>query len=361
MDNVLNQKIKLVIIGGSSLSAVGLAHVSAISLDRHFIIVGAYFSTSENERNNSFKFYNLDHKIRNYSSLEEVIQQKDKFDLAVNLTPTTLHYEINSKLALNNINFISEKAITTSYEQAIKLLDLCKNKKVYSVVVFNYCAYPAVKYISELFKSNKFGEIISVELSMHQEGYLRNDYQGKLSTPQDWRLESPSIDMVSLDLGVHLLSMCSMMDIVLDEDSIFSIKKSNNRLQVIDTIYSLASSEDNYPVAFTYGKSFLGNRNGLKIKIYGSEFSAKWEQMNPENIIFSYPNGEIITKDRSIFKTSINNERFKVGHPAGFIEALANFYLDVYYDFMNYKNGKIHNTYFSLDNAVKGMKIMESI
>ena len=361
MDKVLKEKLKLVIIGGSSLSAVGLAHLSAISLDRRFIIVGTYFSLSKKDRDQSFKYYNLDSKIKNYSSFEEILKDKGTFDLAINLTPTTFHYEINSKLALNNINFISEKAITTSHDEAKKLLDLCKNKKIYSGVVFNYCAYPAVKYIEKLFKSNRFGEIISIELSMHQEGYRRFDKEGNLAIPQDWRLNPSSIDMVSLDLGVHLLSFCSLIGIQLNTNSFSSLKKSNNRLNVIDTIYALARSKDNYPISFTYGKSFLGNRNGLQIKIYGSELSATWEQINPENIIMSYPNGEIIKKDRSIFKNSTYSERFKVGHPAGFIEALANFYLDVFYDFNDFLFGKINHSYFSLENAVEGMKILEII
>ena len=361
MDKVLKKKLKLVIIGGSSLSAVGLAHLSAISLDRRFIVIGAYFSLSEEDRKKSFEYYNLDSQVINFSSFEELLKDKDKFDLAINLTPTTCHYEINSKLALNNINFISEKAITTSYQDSKKLLDLCNNKKVYSAVVFNYCAYPAVKYISKLFKANKFGEIISIELSMHQEGYRRYGLEGSLAKPQDWRLDCPSIDMVSLDLGVHLLSFCSMIGIELNQSSLFSLKKSNHRLNVIDTVYALAKSTDDYPISFTYGKSFLGNRNGLQIKIYGSEFSASWEQIKPENIIMSYPDGEITIKDRSIFKNSSYNERFKVGHPAGFIEALANFYLDVYYDYNDFLFDKINNCYFSLDNAVKGMKILELI
>ena len=76
MDKVLKEKLKLVIIGGSSLSAVGLAHLSAISLDRRFIIVGTYFSLSKKDRDQSFKYYNLDSKIKNYSSFEEILKDK---------------------------------------------------------------------------------------------------------------------------------------------------------------------------------------------------------------------------------------------------------------------------------------------
>ena len=69
------KKLKLVIIGGSSLSAVGLVKFSAISLDRRFIIVGTYFSLSKKDRDKSFKYYNLDSKVKNYSSFEGI---KDK-------------------------------------------------------------------------------------------------------------------------------------------------------------------------------------------------------------------------------------------------------------------------------------------
>ena len=53
----------------------------------------------------------------------------------------------------------------------------------------------------------------------------------------------------------------------------------------------------------------------------------------------SYSNGEIIKKIVQYLKIQHTANDLK-GHPAGFIEALANFYLDVFCDFNDFYLGK---------------------
>ena len=104
----LDEKIRIVILGGGCNSAVGRAHLSALSIDRHFQLIGGCFSLDNNERIESIIEYKLGKSFKNYSSLDEIIQDSDSYDLVVNLTPTTLHFSTNSKLALAGIDFISE-------------------------------------------------------------------------------------------------------------------------------------------------------------------------------------------------------------------------------------------------------------
>ena len=363
MDRQIDKKIRIVILGGGINSAVGRAHLSALSIDRHFELVGGCFSLDNNERIDSINEYKLGKSFKDYSSLDEIIQDSSSYDLVLNLTPTTLHFSTNSKIASAGINFISEKAISTSFAEADALADLCKKSNVYSAVVFNYCAYPAVKHVTNMINSGELGEIVSVELSMHQEGYLRETTnKGVLQVPQSWRLESPSIPMVSLDLGVHLLALTEMFGIDFDLSSINSHNSFNSRLGVVDTVYTNAYSDIGFPISLIYGKSFLGNRNGLQFKIYGKESSVHWKQVDPENLTCAYSDGKISLIDRSVFKNHNKYERFKIGHPSGFVEALANFYLDVFYDYHQYLNNDDRDgNYFSMDIARKGMQILDKI
>ena len=53
--------------------------------------------------------------------------------------------------------------------------------------------------------------------------------------------------------------------------------------------------------------------------------------------------------------------RFKAGHPAGFIEAFANYYQKIYQDFKAFKEGNIEYNAVGIDKSIEGLKFLEAI
>src|SRR5690606_10713873 len=69
-----------------------------------------------------------------------------------------------------------------------------------------------------------------------------------------------------------------------------------------------------------------------RLRIYGTEASAEWFQANPEELLISHKDGrrEILDRAGSVALAALPRyNRFKSGHPAGFIEAFANLYADL--------------------------------
>ena len=93
-----------------------------------------------------------------------------------------------------------------------------------------------------------------------------------------------------------------------------------------------------------YSKSSLGHKNGLGLEIYGKKGSISWSQIKPEILKYtnSYGSLQILNKDHPTLKIANKKRynRFKVGHPTGFIEAFANHYVDIYNALSDYKNKK---------------------
>jgi len=116
-----------------------------------------------------------------------------------------------------------------------------------------------------------------------------------------------------------------------------------------------------------YSKIAIGNRNGLKIRLYGQKGSAEWLQEIPEIIKVAYSTGRRCIIDRGNDEVEVCNQqrytRFKVGHPAGFIEAYANYYQDIANALQNYKknNTIIFKDCFGIEEAYEGMKLFEAI
>jgi predicted dehydrogenase len=71
----------------------------------------------------------------------------------------------------------------------------------------------------------------------------------------------------------------------------------------------------------------------LRVRLYGEKASVEWAQEFPEVVQFADNKGRRMTIDRGSPDTTVANqkryERFKAGHPAGFVEALSNYYDDV--------------------------------
>ena len=96
-------------------------------------------------------------------------------------------------------------------------------------------------------------------------------------------------------------------------------------------------------------KVAYGHRNSLKVRVFCSRGSAEWIHSKPEELKIS-SNGSLSTIiDRASKKSSVKSSRynrFKVGHPSGFMEAFANIYFDIAKALLSYKKNKKYSNEF---------------
>ena len=138
--------------------------------------------------------------------------------------------------------------------------------------------------------------------------------------------------------------------------------------QIIDNVTCLAKYDGDIDCSIWYSKTALGNRNALKVRVYGEQGSAEWLQENPENLHMTDRHGKKYILDRSSGEIEIANQdrytRFKPGHPAGFIEALANYYCDIADSLICHVNNEdaIDNQLLTgIDETIGGLKMFEAI
>lgn len=103
--------------------------------------------------------------------------------------------------------------------------------------------------------------------------------------------------------------------------------------QVVDNTMALVSYRNGMEGHFWFSKAALGHRNGLRVRVYGEEGAAEWLQLDPEILHFSDNRGQQRRIDRASTDVTLAHldryNRFKSGHPAGFLEAFANLYADI--------------------------------
>lgn len=346
------QPLKLGFIGGGIDSAVGHAHYSACRMDGLFEVVHGCFSRNADINQKTAEKYNCDMLPDWHDVIHACI--RDRTDAVVILTPTPYHFGMVEYAMKHNVPVICEKALATTSAEAERLCQLRGEADTPLFVTYNYTGYPMVRVMADIIEYREIGQIISIQAEMPQEGYLRFD-----ANPQAWRREDGEIPAVHLDLGTHLHHLICFLTGQFLPQALTAMQQSRGNFGVVDDVRCLARY-DGFDASLWFGKTSLGHRNGLRIRVNCTEGSAEWYQANPEELQIARDNGtrEVVDRASPIADPCVDNpfgQRFKAGHPAGFLEAYANLYQDFYNALMIPKG----ITLYSPEVARDGLVMME--
>lgn len=328
--------LRVGIVGGGTNSAVGRAHYSALSIDGNWEIAAGFFSRNADTNRASQKMWNIN--SLNFTLEDFIEAQRGNLDLVIVLTPTPSHYSIIKSLLQSGFNVVSEKSLATHFVQADELGSIANSSRKKLYVTFNYTGYPIVRELKSRIKSGRYGLIKSIFIEMPQETFSIVDDQGNTKKVQPWRVVDYEIPTVSLDLGVHVNNLAHFLlgDTL---KSVVSIEQHNGKIEsTIDAVSYLAKFNSGIMGNFWFGKSFIGYRNGLRVRGFGELGSFEWLQSSPDVFWESNSKGEnrvVDLADSALITASEERyQRFKPGHPTGFIEAFSNLYEDIRADFL---------------------------
>lgn len=321
--------LRLGFIGGALNSAIGYTHYTSSRLDGNFRVDAGCFSRHPASNKGTAQTFNVTPERTHNTWREMLDSETQSIDAIVVLTPIPDHSEIVIAALDAGYPVICEKALAVSSAECRAIGDAVTRNHGFLAVTFNYSGYPMVRELRRLIADGALGHIQQIHIEMPQESFLRN-----AATPQAWRLKDYVVPTVSLDLGahvhhlVHFLTGGKVPHEVIGDQSTYG-----QFADIVDNVYCLARYANDLRVQTWYGKTALGYRNGLRIRVFGSLASAEWLQMQPEDLLLSQTDGRRILIDRGSSDADVTRQprynRFKPGHPSGFIEAFANLYTDI--------------------------------
>lgn len=359
--DVTNKRpLRLAFLGGGQNSAVGYTHFCAARMDGLFEVVSGCFSRDPvvNEQTGS-TFGVAGSRI--HSSIDVLLREElSLVDAVCVLTPTPDHVETVVKCLSAGFNVICEKAMATSVAQCQEIQAALANSNCFLGLTFNYAGYPMVREAREIISSGGIGRVQQVYCEMPTEHFSRRG-----ADPQAWRKKDYTIPCVSLDLGVHVHHLVHYLLGGKKYLSVQSKQASFGKvLDVVDTVALLADYEDDILASFMWGKAALGYRNGLHVRVFGEEGALEWCQTDPETLHLATADGRRQTVDRGqanlLEASKARYNRFKAGHPAGYIEAFANVYADFAERIMHGASVTVADN-FSAEVAAQGIALMEEI
>ncbi|WP_440055634.1 Gfo/Idh/MocA family protein [Pseudoalteromonas sp. T1lg65] len=366
MTTTNNVKLKIAFIGGGNNSAVGYVHFAATQLDNKFEVVAGAFSRDQTENIATGQRWGV--PVENvFETWQALIREgRELFDAVVVLTPTPHHIEVLETLLESNIPIICEKALVTGPSEIKRLEKLYDSNQHFLAVTYNYSGYAMVRELKHLVNQGALGTIQKIHLEMPQEGFRRPpDIAGKPSMPQAWRLKDCEVPTICLDLGVHLHHLSSYL---LELEPTHTIAQFANHSQypdLVDDAFLLLKYPNDIKGSMWMSKTAIGHRNGLQVRIYGDKGSARWIQLNPDELELNYNDGRREILDRAgqcEYANQLRYNRMKPGHPTGFVEAFSNLYTDIHTELTQYlSNSPEKSSYvFGLQQAKSGMNLFSA-
>jgi predicted dehydrogenase len=361
-----SQTLKLGFIGGSLNSAVGYAHFVSSAMDNRWQLVAGCFSKNPAVNREAAQAYGVS-PDRTYGTWQDLVSaEKNHLDAVVILTPTPAHFEHVMACMRAGIPVICEKSLATNSAQATAIIGVRNELRAFLAVTYNYSGYPMLRELADRIAKGKLGKILHFQAEMPQEGFVRVDAHGNKPVPQSWRLSDGDIPTLHLDLAVHLHQIVYYLT---GQKPVEVVSDQNHYgwfAGVVDNATCLCRYTGEVQGQLWFSKSALGHRNGLRIRIYGDQGSAEWYQLNPEELALSHVDGRREILDRAS-AVEVSNQRrynrFKAGHPAGFIEAFGNLYCDIADGLQQYqRTGTWHSgEVFSADLALEGLHFLEAM
>lgn len=330
---MVRRTLSLGFIGGGWNSAVGATHFTASCMDGLFKVDAGVFSRHAVTNRQTGERWNVP-SDRIYDTVEHMLRSEaGRIDAVVVLTPTPDHAETVLKALRAGFAVICEKALAASAADAVQIADVVAETGGFVAVTFNYTGYPIIRELRQMIAQGRLGRITHIHAEMPQEGFVRLNANGDPATPQKWRTADGAIPTVALDLGDHLYHLVRFLTGEHPLEMI-AVESTHGAVDgVVDNVMCMAKYTGGIDCSYWFGKSALGHRNGLRLRIYGREGAAEWRQTTPEDLHFTDVHGQTTVLDRGSVSVSLSNQprytRFKAGHPAGFIEAFANLYDDI--------------------------------
>ena len=356
--------LNLGFIGGALDSAIGETHKIAAQMDSRWCLTTGCFSTNQEMNRHTGEQWGID-EGRVYDNWQDlIIEQKSNLDALTILSPTPTHAEIVSFALKEGLPVICEKALASSVAEAELIHESLNAHSGFLAVTYNYTGYPMLRELKQKIRNDELGKLNQVIIEMPQEGFLKLNDESQKPVPQEWRLSDGSIPTLALDLGVHVHHIIKF----LTNETAQQVTATHNTFgffeEIIDNTLCIAKYTNNLDCQIWYGKSALGNSNGLRVRIFGEKGSAEWYQQQPENLLFNDKTGNQFTLNRASPGITLANQkrynRFKVGHPAGFIEAFANHYYDIA-DSLEKKIIQPNSWVFGIDDAIEGLHFLEAV
>jgi predicted dehydrogenase len=249
-----------------------------------------------------------------------------QLDVVAVVTPNDSHFDIAKAFLENGIAVVCEKPLTNDSGTAAELVAIAKSNDAILAVPHIYSAYPMVRHAARMVRNGELGRIRFVAAE-HASGWASADVE-------QWRMdpEKGGVATAVADVGTHafhLLRYITGLEATRVSAELSTLVTGRS---VFDNASMRLTLSNGAPATVWATMAATGQEHGLRIRIFGDDASLEWRHEDPQHLVVHDPAGGTTILAHGMATLSDDAARLTrvgLGHPEGFLEAFANFYLDL--------------------------------
>ncbi len=333
----LNRKLRYGMVGGGPGAFIGAVHRQAAALDGEIeLVAGAFSSDPEKSRRQGEALHLSPGRV--YGSYHEMAEKEaalppgERIDFVSIVTPNHTHFPVARTFIDAGFHIVCDKPMTTTLEDAEALCRLVKERDVVFALTHNYTGYPMVKQARELVREGRLGTIRKIVVEYSQ-GWLYDLAEEEGNKQAEWRTDPSRAGVSSAigDIGTHAENLARYVTGLEMESLCADLTTFVPGRRLEDDANMLIHYEGGARGVLFCSQISVGEENGLRLRVFGSEASLEWHQENPNYLTVGFGDGPSHVYRHGndyLHPITQHNSRLPFGHPEAFIEAFANVYVN---------------------------------
>ncbi|WP_294293686.1 Gfo/Idh/MocA family oxidoreductase [uncultured Sphingomonas sp.] len=354
-----DRRIRVGMVGGGPGAFIGKIHRYAMELDREFELVAGAFSRDPAASAAGAAAYRLP-PDRAYASLDAMIaaerERSDGIQMLVVATPNHHHATAVCTGLAAGLAVMCDKPLTGTLAEARSLEVAVRGARAPLAVSYTYSGYPLVREAKTRIAAGAIGTVRKVVVEYPQ-GWLADDTGGKQAA---WRLDPTTAGHGGCiaDIGVHAFHLAEFVSGLRVVRLLADLAAVVPGRTLDDDCQLLLRFDNGARGALLASQICVGERNGLRLRIYGDRGGLDWAQESPNRLWLHHADGRtelIQAGDAGLSAAAQQATRTPGGHPEGYLEAFGN----LYRDFARRIRGEAAPMLPGIDDAMRGMALID--
>ena len=343
----LSRPLRIGQVGGGPGAFIGDVHRRAMRMDGLATLVAGVFSSDAERSRAHAAALGVE---RAYGTFEEMAEAEaarpDGIEVVSIVTPNWLHAPAALAFIERGISVVCDKPMTTTLDDAERLVRAVRAAGVTFALTHNYAGYPMVKQARALVQGGALGAVRKV-VAEYSQGWLSRPIEQDGHKQASWRTDpekagagalgdigSHAEHLAGYVTGLHLDRLCADVRTLVPGRAVDDDANVLLRYAAPD---GDGAPRDGAPRDGAAGASGVlhcsqvaaGLENDLQLRVSGTEGTLTWHQQEPNELVLNPLDGPERVFRRGhdgLAPAARHATRLPPGHPEAFNEAFANVY-----------------------------------
>lgn len=365
----MSRKLRMGMVGGGPGAFIGPVHKMAAELDGKIELVAGAFSQSAERSRAAGLSFGID-PTRAYASYQAMIEAESRreegIDFVVIATPNHLHLPVAEAALAAGIAVMSDKPATATYDEVLKLEAAVKSAGLPYGLTHTYAGYSLVREARSLCALGVFGPIRKLAVEYLQ-GWLSRPLETTGQKQAAWRSD-PALNGPGGcigDIGTHAFHLAEYVTGLKVTSLNAALRTVIPGRKLDDDCNALLRLGGGASGTLMCSQVAAGERNGLRLRVYGEKGSIEWHQEDPNRLSVKWLDGPEETRHAAggyLSADALAVTRLPGGHPEGYIEAFAVLYREFADGLIAWRKDNacvLPATLPGIEAGVRGMRFIE--